>query len=90
MAMTLSEEDLAARVSDVRDRVGSGERFAIERDGEIVAVLARPEPQAVQGISGRELAARVGDLMPPEDGFGDDLEVIHAARGTASAPQCPD
>lgn len=88
MESTVTVTDLVTSLADVLDRVRSGERFLIERDGEVVATIARPSRPP--GITGRELAARLGDLMPPGDGFGDDLEAIQASQPRASAPEWPD
>ena len=88
MEGTLTVADLVTSLSDILDRVRSGERFLIERDGEVVATIA--PPNRPPGITGRDLAARLGDLMPPGDGFGDDLEAIQAAQPRASAPEWSD
>ena len=88
MAGTLTVTDLVTSLTDILDRVRDGERFLIERDGEVVATIA--PPSRLPGITERELAARLGDLMPPGDGFGDDLEAIQAAQPPASAPERPD
>ena len=88
METKLSPVDLANDLSDILERVrGRGERFAIERDGETVAVLA-PPPR--MGITIEELIARVGDLKMPGDGFADDLEEIQASQGIATSPEWPD
>ena len=88
MERTLTVADLAKSLTAVLDRVRGGERFLIECDGEAIATIAPPSPKP--GITGRELAARLGDLMPPGDGFADDLEAIQAAQPRASAPEWPD
>ena len=88
MTSTVDEADLAAALGAILERVRGGERFEIEQGGRVFAVLAPTE--APVGITGRELAARLGHLVPPGDGFGDDLEAIHAAQGQAMAPEWPD
>lgn len=88
MDRTLTVKDLALSLTDVLDRVRVGERFLIERDGVVIATIA--PPSSTPGITGRQLAARLGDLMPPGEGFADDLEAIQAAQPRASAPAWPD
>lgn len=88
MESTVTEADLAARLTDVLDRVHGGERFVVKRDGQVMAVLHPPHPQP--GITPEELVARIGDLPMPGDGFADDLEAIQAAQRPATLPQWPD
>ena len=90
MEARLTEADLAARLTDVVDRARGGARFVIERNGEAVAILTPPEPEPKLGITGRELLARLGDLMPPGDGFADDLEAIQASQGRVEIREWPD
>lgn len=86
MDTKISATDLEAGLADVLERVRTrGERFFIERDGEVVAVLA-PPPR--MGITIEELIARVGDLKMPGDGFADDLEEIQSTQGIFPNPKC--
>ncbi len=78
MERTVAEADLADRLTDVLNRVRDGEQFAIERDGDVVAVLMPPQPKP--GITGAELLARLGDLRLPGDGFADDLDAIQRSQ----------
>ena len=84
----LTVEEFAARLDEVLNRVSAGERFAIHRDGESIAILA--PPIAKLGITARELIAQVGNLEMPGDGFADDLEAIQAAQGYPEFPEWPD
>jgi len=88
MDTKLSPAELIDRLPDVLDRVQAGERFTIERGSRVVAVLASPTPP--NGITGRELEERIGDLMMPGDGFADDVEAFQAAQRPAVMPEWPD
>jgi antitoxin (DNA-binding transcriptional repressor) of toxin-antitoxin stability system len=78
METKLSERQLALKLSEVLNRVRDGEQFIVERAGERLAVLSPPVPEPVLGITGRELAARIGHLKMPSDGFADDIEAARA------------
>jgi antitoxin (DNA-binding transcriptional repressor) of toxin-antitoxin stability system len=78
METKLSERQLALKLSEVLNRVRDGEQFIVERDGERLAVLSPPVPEPVLVITGRELAARIGHLKMPSDGFADDIEAARA------------
>ena len=84
----LTEEELAARLEEVLDRVNCGGRFEIERDGEVFAEFA--PPTAKPGITAKELIARVGNLEMPGEGFADALEEIQANQGIAEIIEWPD
>lgn len=80
METTITATELSRRLSDVLNRVKyRGERFIIERNGEVVATLA--PVGGPPGITVDEFIAQVGDLRMPGDGFADDLEAIQAAQG---------
>jgi antitoxin (DNA-binding transcriptional repressor) of toxin-antitoxin stability system len=85
---TITATELSKHLSDILNRVKyRGERFVIQRNGEMIATLApvREKP----GITVKELVARIGNLYVPE-GFGDDLEAIHAEQGVIELPEWPD
>lgn len=84
----LTEEELAARLSGVLDRGSRGERFQIERDGEVFAEIG--PPPAMRGMTWAEFIAKVGDLQMPGDGFADDLEEIQSNQGKAEVTEWPD
>ncbi len=42
------------------------------------------------GVTGREIAERIGDLHMPADGFADDIEAVPAALAPAGSPEWPD
>ncbi len=90
MEITLSEDDLAAALSRVLDRVHDGERFVVERDGQRLAVLTPPASERIRGITGAELMARIGDLQMPNDGFADDIEAARTGLLSAAARPWPD
>ena len=88
MRTTVTVADLVRRLSDVLDRVRHrGERFVVERNGEPVAVLAPPEPEAPPASPTlRELAARLGGLALPGEGYAAGLEAAQAAGRPAPEP----
>jgi antitoxin (DNA-binding transcriptional repressor) of toxin-antitoxin stability system len=81
----LSAQDLADNLSEILDRVRGGERFAIECDGQVVAVLAPPTPHPE--VTGRELADALRGIPRPDDAFADDLDEIHATQGLVGRPR---
>lgn len=89
METTITATQLAKGLSEVLNRVKyRGERFVVQRNGEIVAVI---EPANTKpGITVSEFIARVGDLKMPGDGFADALEAIQAEQGLAEMPEWPD
>lgn len=88
METRITATELAKNLSDVLSRVRyRGEHFVVERNGEPVASLGpvtRP-----QGVTVRELVARVGHLKLPREGFADDLEQIQATQPPAEALRWP-
>ena len=74
---TLTEAELAERLDEVLDRASQGEEFAIERDGEAIAVIRTPTPR---GITWGEFVARYREFPRSDDRFVDDLEAILAER----------
>lgn len=88
METTISTTELIRRRSHVLNRARNrGERFVIERNGEVVATLA--PTGGPQGISADELIARIGDLKLPGDEFARDLKGVHAAQGTSGGEKPP-
>jgi antitoxin (DNA-binding transcriptional repressor) of toxin-antitoxin stability system len=88
MTTRITPAELAEHLADVLHRVRyRGERFVIERNGESVAELTPAGPRP--GPTPRELAARLGDLPLPGDGFADDLEFIQASQPAADLPEWP-
>lgn len=88
METRISATELAKSLSDILNRVRyRGERFVIERNGELIASLAPAAP--VSGITMRELAALLAELPRPDEGFADDLEAIQSSQPKASIPEWP-
>lgn len=83
MDATLSVKDLETSLTEVLDRVRGGERFVIERDGEVIATLTPPPPKP--GRTWGEFLALVRSAPRPDPDFTDDLEAIQAAQ-----PPMPD
>ena len=82
MESTITATALAKNLSDVLNRIRyRGESFVVERGGEPVACLGPVGVPAEVTLSA--LIARLGDLMPPGDGFADDLEAIQANQPAA-------
>ncbi len=89
VAETLTEAALAERLDEVLDRASQGEEFAIERDGEVFAILGPPPVKP--GITWGEFIAKYPDLPRPDDRFADDLEAILAEREMMTdGPEWPD
>jgi hypothetical protein len=86
METRLSEHELAAMLRDVLDRVGRGERFVVERNGENLALLSPLSSDRPVGITGKELIARIGNLRMPGDGFAEDIEAARVAVIPAPVP----
>jgi antitoxin (DNA-binding transcriptional repressor) of toxin-antitoxin stability system len=86
MESKITAADLAKSLSDVLNRIRyRGERFIIERNGEPVATLA--PTSAPSSITLREVAAHLGDLSLPSDGFAKDLEVVQSSQPRAGMPE---
>jgi antitoxin (DNA-binding transcriptional repressor) of toxin-antitoxin stability system len=75
---TVSETELAERLTDVLDRVNGGERLTVERDGKVMAILIPPEPKP-QFTYG-DFIALMNRLPRPDDRFADDLEAIQRSQ----------
>ncbi len=88
MHVEITATDLSKSLSDVLNRVRyRGETFVIERNGEFIATLAPKGP--VPGVSLGRLAAALGNLVPPGEGFADDLEALQSFRSEAGSPAWP-
>jgi prevent-host-death family protein len=76
VATKITATELARNLSDILNRVRyRGERFVVERNGEVVAVLeSAPEGKA---ISWCEFAKFWEDLPKPDSDFWDDVEEAH-------------
>jgi antitoxin (DNA-binding transcriptional repressor) of toxin-antitoxin stability system len=86
---TLTVADLATSLTEVLERVRGGERFVIERDGEVIATIAPPEGKP--GITWGEFLATYHERPRPDDRFTDDLEAILAEREMLTdGPEWPD
>ena len=84
VAERLTLADLAAGLTEVLERVSHGERFMIERDGEVIATLTPPELN--RGITWGEFVATYHERPRPDERFADDLEAILAEREMLSDP----
>ena len=84
----LTEADLATSLSEVLERVRGGERFAIERNGAVIATLSPPSGSA--GFSLRELAVELAELPRLDDDFGADIEAVRANPRPSAVPVWPD
>jgi len=58
-----------------------GERFVVARNSEPIAMLG--PASAAQGITLREFAAQMGGVPLPDEGFGDDVDLLIAATAVA-------
>lgn len=88
MDTTVTATELSKNLSDILNRVRyRGERFTVARNGEPIAVLG-PTAELAR-ITLRELAARMGDVPLPDDGFADDVEAMRQALRTKEPPAWP-
>jgi hypothetical protein len=71
---TLTGGELSARRDEIVAALDSGEASALERDGQIVAVVIAPRPRREDSVYLDDLIARIGNLRMPGDGFADDVE----------------
>jgi antitoxin (DNA-binding transcriptional repressor) of toxin-antitoxin stability system len=78
----LSVTDLVERLEEVLNRVITGERFAIERDGVPIAMIVPPVDRERGTL--RELAIRLAALPPLDDEFEADVK---AARENLLPPR---
>ena len=78
VAERLTVTDLATSLTEVLDRVSSGEEFAIERNGKVIATIG--PPSAKPSITWGEFVATYHLRPRPDDRFADDLEAILAER----------
>jgi antitoxin (DNA-binding transcriptional repressor) of toxin-antitoxin stability system len=72
METKITATELARNLSDILNRARyRGEQFAIQRNGETIAVL---KPVLPQPVSLRRIADRLAQIPRPDDRFADDLE----------------
>jgi antitoxin (DNA-binding transcriptional repressor) of toxin-antitoxin stability system len=89
VAERLTVADLTTGLTEVQERVSHGERFMIERDGEVIATLVSPD--LGPGITWAEFIATYHERPRPDKRFADDLEAILAEREILSdPPEWPD
>ena len=82
METTITATELARNLSDILNRVRyRGERFRVERNGEVVAVL---EPEAKRRFTTADFRRELGHLHVPE-GLGADIE-----KGRKALQQMPE
>ena len=82
---TITATELARNLSDFLNRVKyKGERFVVERNGEVVATLAPAAPLPATGTL-RDLVRLVQEQWP-DDQFAEDLERAHAEMNQPLPP----
>ena len=87
-AETLTVSDLASSLAEILERVRSGERFAIEHDGEVIAEIV---PRiAERGRTMRDFAAKLAELPRLDDDFAADVKSARAILLPAEIPEWPD
>ena len=78
METRITATELARNLSDILNRARyRGEKFIVERNGEVVAKI-EPPPKVT---TFREFLEMYDKLPPVDDQFADDLEAIHNAQG---------
>jgi antitoxin (DNA-binding transcriptional repressor) of toxin-antitoxin stability system len=88
VAEHLSEADLASSLTEVLDRVRRGERFAVERNREIIAEISPLREKS--GMTLRELAVELARLPRLDDDFAADIEAARMILLPADLPEWPD
>jgi antitoxin (DNA-binding transcriptional repressor) of toxin-antitoxin stability system len=85
---SLTEEDLAASLSDVLEGVREGRRYLIERQGtvigEIIPISEKP------GFTVHDLAGELFYLPPFDDDFGADVRMGRMLHLPDEEPEWPD
>lgn len=76
VAVRLSVADPAENLMDVLARVQGGEQIAVERYGEVIAMIGSPSGDS--GATPRELAIALTRLPPLDDEFEADIEAVRA------------
>lgn len=85
VADTLTEAAFADRLDEVLDRASNGEEFAIERDGEVFAIVG---PSSMRpNVAGVKFVAKDRDFPRPDGRFADDQEAV---RATQAVPELPE
>ena len=85
METTITATELARNLSDILNRARyQKERFRVERNGEVVAVI-EPPPEPGK-FTLRDFIELWKSLPPVDDKFADDLEEIHKSQGFPPAP----
>lgn len=78
VAKRISETELARSLPEFLERVREGDRFEIERDGEVFATLTPGHSKP--GITWEEFLATYNERPKPDDRFAEDMEAILAER----------
>ena len=86
METKISATELTSSLPQVLNRIrDSGERFVIERDGELVASLG-PVNAALR-VTVHELFERLRAIGLPDTGFADDLEALQTTQPKIGVPE---
>lgn len=85
VAETLTEAAFAERLDELLDRASRGEEFALERDGEVFAIVG--PPPGTSAVTRGESVAKYPKAPRPDDQFADDLEAVRASQGVAERPE---
>jgi hypothetical protein len=83
----LTHAELAGRLDDALERVHQGDRFMIERDGDVSAEIVLHSDKL--SITLGEFLAKYGDFPRPDPGFADDLEAVMAEMRPEHRPPNP-
>lgn len=85
----LTERELAERLTEVLDRVASGERIVIERDGTEIVVLAPAAPSKTYWTWG-DLVHFLKYEASFDDEFARVVREVRESQGPARAAEWPD
>jgi prevent-host-death family protein len=79
----LSATEVARRLSDVLNRVASGEEIEVTRAGAPVAVITPPKTRLLSPEGFRDLLA---SAPPVDEAFADDVRAIRRSVGPPESP----
>jgi antitoxin (DNA-binding transcriptional repressor) of toxin-antitoxin stability system len=86
---TITERELAERLSEILDRVANGEQIVIERDGTAIVVL-EPAPEPKKYWTWGEFVHWLQHESSFDEEFAEAVRSVRASQGPARAAEWPD
>lgn len=84
----VSERELAERLSEILDRVATGEQVVVERDGRAIVLLA-PAPEPKQYWTWGDLVHFLQHGASFDEEFARDVREVRESQGPARAAEWP-